>query len=127
VPVLNSAMVLHWQGPSPITLILYQLKTIIADRIQATGLSQQNNNSLQKLEVAPNPFTDDAFVNASTFLDKGSYLNIYDSQGKFVKHYLVTEKTKKIAIKNLSQGLYHCILYDKNGKRIGFAHFIVFK
>lgn len=88
---------------------------------------QQNNNSLQKLEVAPNPFTDDAFVNASTFLDKGSYLNIYDSQGKFVKHYLVTEKTKKIAIKNLSQGLYHCILYDKNGKRIGFAHFIVFK
>ena len=41
--------------------------------------------------------------------------------------FMVTDRSKKIAIKNLSKGLYHCIAYDKYGKRTGFAHFVVFK
>ena len=95
------------------------INTIVTDLILQTGIftviedatASLDDNTLSKVRVFPNPAKDNFTVLTNEHISKVDIYNILGEKISTIKG------TKKINIKNLSQGIYFAHLFSHNNKR----------
>lgn len=93
----------------------------------STSTSMLDNQELN-IQVVPNPIIGEAYIQIPSFstASKSLKFQIYQSDGKLVKesNWLFLSAQIPIPSHDLSSGLYHLILLDKNRRIIGRTSFV---
>lgn len=117
--VYNTAHIFFDYNPPIIT------NTTFNTLVDVIGLSEPGDSESQ-LEIFPNPVQENAVIRFSGLLPQNNSIVIYDVNGKtMMKKLLMISNQTVLNTADLSQGVYHCVLYNESGIAIGRTSFVV--
>lgn len=95
------------------------LHTVGIPEVVITGTEQPLPGEM-RVQAMPNPFTESFTVNLSSAIsDQTFHLSLIDSNGRIVAKKTFSVHSVNIPRNNLPEGVYHFLIVNANGKRIG--------